>query len=221
MGHMDTGGKYTAFCQSEWVHRTSKGRPFHLLPLDGIIVLLVFFVFILIYILNIRDAYVTGLGREEGKQTLGALASLRNMMDKNFPYLFLSIPALGILFFTVMPILFTITIAFTNYSAPDHIPPAKLVDWVGFKTFSDLIQLKSWSQTFYGVLTWTVIWAILATVTTYFGGVLVALLIEQRGIRFKKLWRTIFILPYAIPQIISLPLCVICSMVSLVRSIRT
>ena len=31
-----------------------------------------------------------------------------------------------------------------------------------------------------------------------------ALLIEQRGIRFKKLWRTIFILPYAIPQIISL-----------------
>jgi len=174
------------------------------LLLNGIIVLLVFFVFLLLYIFNIRDAYITGKLREEGKKATGASASLRYLLDKQFPYLFLSIPALGILFFTIMPILFTITLAFTNYSAPDHIPPAKLVDWVGFKTFTDLIQLKSWSHTFFGVLTWTVIWAILATVTTYFGGVLVALLIEQKGIRFKKVWRTIFILPYAIPQIISL-----------------
>lgn len=151
------------------------------LLLNGIIVLLVFFVFLLLYIFNIRDAYITGKLREEGKQATGASASLRYLLDKQFPYLFLSIPALGILFFTIMPILFTITLAFTNYSAPDHIPPAKLVDWVGFKTFTDLIQLKSWSHTFFGVLTWTVIWAILATVTTYFGGVLVALLIEQIG----------------------------------------
>lgn len=107
-------------------------------------------------------------------------------------------------FFTIMPIVFTVMLAFTNYSAPDHIPPAKLVDWVGFKTFTDLVKMKSWSHTFVGVLIWTIIWAVLATVTTYFGGILVALLIEQKGIRFKKLWRTIFIIPYAIPQLISL-----------------
>ncbi|MEK3785570.1 sugar ABC transporter permease [Paenibacillus sp. FSL K6-1230] len=181
-----------------------KGDHSIFLLLDGLIVLLVFFVFLLIYVLNVRDAYLTGKWREEGKQPRTAGASLRNAMDTQFPFLFLSIPALGVLFFTIMPILFTITLAFTNYSAPDHIPPAKLVDWVGFGTFSDLIQLKSWSRTFIGVLGWTIVWAVMATVTTYFGGVLVALLIEQRGIRFKKMWRTIFILPYAIPQIISL-----------------
>lgn len=54
------------------------------------------------------------------------------------------------------------------------------------------------------MLTWTIIWAILSTVTTYFGGLLVALLINQKGIRFKGFWRTILILPYAIPQLISL-----------------
>jgi len=32
----------------------------------------------------------------------------------------------------------------------------------------------------------------------------VALLIEQKGIKFKGMWRTLFILPYAIPQFISL-----------------
>lgn len=57
---------------------------------------------------------------------------------------------------------------------------------------------------FFGVLTWTIIWAVLATVTTYFGGVLVALLIQQKGIRFKGVWRVILIIPYAIPQLISL-----------------
>ena len=35
-------GKYAAFCQSEWVYGASAGRPFNLLLLEGIIVLLVF-----------------------------------------------------------------------------------------------------------------------------------------------------------------------------------
>lgn len=116
-------------------------------------------------------------------------------MDKKFAQAFLAIPAIGVLFFTVMPIIFMILLAFTNYSLPDHIPPAKLVNWVGLQTFRDLVQLKSWSHTFYGVLTWTIIWAILSTVTTYFGGFLVALLVQQKDIRFKAFWRTIFIIP--------------------------
>lgn len=173
------------------------------LMLDGMIVLLVFFVFAFVYVLNILDAYRAGKLRDEGAP-LEARRTYGSMMDRYFPQVMLSLPALGVLFFTIMPILFTIMLAFTNYSAPDHIPPAKLVDWVGFRTFLDLVQLKSWSHTFFGVLTWTIIWAVCATATTYIGGILVALLIEQQGIRFKKLWRTIFILPYAIPQIISL-----------------
>ncbi|GJM72830.1 hypothetical protein HMSSN036_50460 [Paenibacillus macerans] len=104
----------------------------------------------------------------------------------------------------MMPIIFMVMLAFTNYSAPKHIPPAMLVDWVGFGTFKELVVLKTWSHTFYGVLTWTIIWAVLSTITTYFGGLLVALLINQKGIRFKGLWRTILILPYAVPQLISL-----------------
>ncbi|MEK3882076.1 sugar ABC transporter permease [Paenibacillus sp. PL2-23] len=181
-----------------------KGDHSIFLMLDGLLVLLALFVFILLYAVNIFDAHQTGKVIDEADGDRGALKLKRNAIDRYFPQILLFVPAMGVLLFTVLPIVFTIMLAFTNYSAPDHIPPAKLVDWVGFKTFVDLLQLKSWSHTFLGVLTWTLIWAVLATVTTYFGGVLVALLIEQRGIRFKKLWRTIFILPYAIPQIISL-----------------
>lgn len=172
--------------------------------ISSLITLLFLVVFIIVYVMNVRDARKIGHERELGKKPNNFRQSIRYVLDYKFAVAFLSIPAVGILFFTIMPIIFMILLAFTNYSAPKHIPPAMLVDWVGFGTFRNLLALKTWSHTFYGVLTWTIIWAILSTITTYFGGMLVALLINQKGIRFKGVWRTILILPYAIPQIISL-----------------
>ncbi|WP_435923670.1 carbohydrate ABC transporter permease [Paenibacillus sp. DYY-L-2] len=172
--------------------------------IQSLITLLFLIVFLIVYVMNIRDARKIGAERENGKVPNNFIQSVRYVLDYKFAVAFLSIPALGILFFTVMPIIFMVMLAFTNYSAPNHIPPAMLVDWVGFGTFKNLVALKTWSHTFYGVLTWTIIWAVLSTVTTYFGGLLVALLINQKGIRFKGVWRTILILPYAIPQLISL-----------------
>ena len=172
--------------------------------ISSLITLLFLVVFIIVYVMNVRDARKIGHERELGKKPNNFRQSIRYVLDYKFAVAFLSIPAVGILFFTIMPIIFMVLLAFTNYSAPKHIPPAMLVDWVGFGTFKNLLALKTWSHTFYGVLTWTIIWAILSTITTYFGGMLVALLINQKGIRFKGVWRTILILPYAIPQIISL-----------------
>ncbi|MGG4552368.1 ABC transporter permease subunit [Paenibacillus humicus] len=172
--------------------------------IQSLITLLYLIVFLVVYYFNIRDARKIGVQRDEGRPVHNFRQSVRYVLDYKFAQAFLSIPAMGILFFTIMPIIFMVMIAFTNYSAPNHIPPGKLVDWVGFETFKNLLALKTWSHTFYGVLTWTIIWAILSTVTTYFGGLLVALLINQKGIRFKGFWRTILILPYAIPQLISL-----------------
>lgn len=174
------------------------------LLIGGLITLFILAIFIVIYIMNIRDAYRTGRNREQGEAAPTFRETIAYITDKQFPLLMLSVPALGVLFLTVMPLVFMIMLAFTNYASPNHIPPKSLVDWVGFQTFANLLTLKTWSGTFIGVFTWTIIWAVIATVTTYFGGILVALLIESKGVRFKKMWRTIFILPYAIPQLISL-----------------
>ncbi|AHV96595.1 carbohydrate ABC transporter permease [Paenibacillus sabinae] len=172
--------------------------------IQSLITLFVLILFLIAWVMNIRDAFQTARKREAGIPVNNFKQSLRYVRDYKFAETFLILPAVGILFFTIMPIIFMILIAFTNYSAPSHVPPAKLVDWVGFETFRNLLALKTWSHTFYGVLTWTIIWAILSTVTTYFGGLLVALLISQQGIRFKGFWRAILIIPYAVPQLISL-----------------
>lgn len=174
------------------------------LMIDGLITIFLLLLMIVVYVMNIRDARRTAALIEAGNTVNTFKQTINQLKGKSFPYVLLSVPLMGILFLTILPIIFMVLISFTNYSMPNHIPPKNLVDWVGFKTFIDLLSLSSWSKTFFGVLTWTVIWAVLATVTCYFGGLLVALLIEQKGVRFKKLWRTIFILPYAIPQLISL-----------------
>lgn len=171
---------------------------------ESLITILFLIIFLVVYIQNIRDARKVARLREEGHPSNNFVQTVRYVLDYKFPVALLSIPTIGILFFTILPIIFMVMIAFTNYSSPNHIPPVKLVDWVGFDTFKNLLALKTWSHTFYGVLTWTIIWAVLSTVTTYFGGLLVALLINQQGIKFKGFWRTILILPYAIPQLISL-----------------
>ena len=63
---------------------------------------------------------------------------------------------------------------------------------------------NSYAATFGEVLLWTLIWAFFATFTNYFLGIAVALMINKKGIQFKKVWRTILIMTIAIPQFISL-----------------
>jgi arabinogalactan oligomer/maltooligosaccharide transport system permease protein len=80
-----------------------------------------------------------------------------------------------------------------------------LFDWVGLKNFFDIFSGTGEISVRFGpVLGWTLIWAFFATSTNYIGGILLALLINKKGVKFKKFWRTIFILTIALPQFISL-----------------
>lgn len=174
------------------------------LLIEGIIFLIAFLLFIWFYYLNIRDAYKVASLRKKGHHVNNFKETLKNVWENGFPYIMLTPAVLFTAFLTVLPLLFGILIAFTNYSGPNHLPPRNLVDWVGFDTFIQLFQLKTWSATFYGVFTWTVIWAIISTVTTFFLGLIFAVLINRKGIKFKRFWRSIFILPWAIPQFVSI-----------------
>jgi arabinogalactan oligomer/maltooligosaccharide transport system permease protein len=204
-GLITLGDKGSGFAPNEQgINVKVEGDHSIFLMIYGLIALFVFLLFLFVWYLNVRDARINGRLRDEGKPVPSFRQSIRGMQEKSFPYLLLTLPGLGVLFFTILPIVFMILIAFTNYSSPHHIPTKGLVDWVGFSTFTNLIVYSQWAYTFWNVLAWTILWAIIATVTCYFGGIFVAMLIQQKGIRFKGMWRTLFIIPYAIPQFISL-----------------
>lgn len=161
-------------------------------------------VFALIYIGCVADA-VRDRGRmEQGQHLQGAREWFHRFRDRSFPYAMLIPAVILILLFVVVPILFGFLIAFTNYSAPHYLPPRSLVDWVGFSNFADMFRLPMWNDTFWGVLGWTLLWSVVSTLSCYFGGLGMACLVNSRRVKFRKFWRTIYILPWAIPGLISL-----------------
>ncbi|QJD83810.1 carbohydrate ABC transporter permease [Cohnella herbarum] len=173
------------------------------LMVEGLISLILVLLLVFLYCICIRDARLTALNREKGIKPHSFRVTLSNMANRNFPYLILAIPVTAALLLTVMPIIFSVLVAFTDFAAP-NLPPAKLVHWVGFDVFKNLVNLGSWSKTLVGVATWTVVWAVAATLTTYLLGTIVAVLIQQKGIRLKAFWRTMLVIPFAVPNLVSL-----------------
>lgn len=175
-----------------------------ILMLDGLITCIVILLFIGVYALNIVDARRTSKRIDKGGKPQSAIEFIKHMWAEYFPHIMITPAFLFTVFFILLPIIFTFAVAFTNYSSPNHIPPGKLVDWVGFKNFTNLVTLDIWNTTFIDVFVWTIIFAVVTTIVNYFVGLFLALLINSKRIKLKKLWRTILILPYAIPAFISL-----------------
>jgi arabinogalactan oligomer/maltooligosaccharide transport system permease protein len=173
-----------------------------MLMLGGIIAVLAILIFLAIWIWNIRDAYKTGKKIEEGT-SISSVQYFRELWKNSFEYIMISPGLLLILFISLVPIIFSILVAFTNFNA-NNIPPRKLVEWVGFETFGRIIGIKIWGATFIRIFIWTVIWAFLATFTAYGFGMFQALVLRAKAVRFRSFWRGIFILPWAVPGLVSM-----------------
>lgn len=125
-------------------------------------------------------------------------------MNERFHVTILTIPTILTFVFTIVPLIFMILIAFTNFDK-NHQPPGALFTWVGLKNFKDILFLnKTISNTFFKLLGWTFTWAIAATFLNYVFGMFLAMLINKKGVKLKKMWRTIFIISIAVPQFVSL-----------------
>ena len=140
-----------------------------------------------------------------GKKLRGTKGDLAALADSQFHKTLLALPMLGIFAFTIIPIIFMVLVAFTNYDYT-HQPPGKLFTWVGLSNFKSMLSAGSanYGDTFSQVLLWTLVWAFFATFLNYFLGMLVAIMINKKGIRLKKMWRTILVMTIAIPQFVSL-----------------
>ena len=126
------------------------------------------------------------------------------LFDEKFHVTLLAAPMTTLVLFTVLPIVFMILIAFTNFDS-SHQPPGELFTWTGLTNVTDVfLGNQTKTHTFFGILGWTFVWAILATFTNYILGMLLAIIINHKLVKFKKMWRTLFIISIAIPQFVSL-----------------
>ena len=176
-------------------------------------VLTIFFIIAFIYTwrVNIRQNKMAEKILASGKKLRSGKEDLHSIVDDQFHKTLLALPMTGIIVFTLLPILFMVLVAFTNYDGTHNGYTNSLFTWVGLDNFNTMLSwsggaggTQSYAATFGEVLLWTLIWAFFATFTNYFLGMFVAMAINKKGIKFKKGWRTILVLTIAIPQFISL-----------------
>jgi len=170
---------------------------------QGIISLIFLTFFIIFYVINIQDAYRDAIKIKNGWKVTGVIEGFKNAWDTSFPYLLVG-PGLFLLVFVVLfPLLFMGFLAFTNYNLYNS-PPRHLLEWVGFSNFINLFTIGEWRSTFLNVLSWTLVWTFFATTCSIVLAMFLAVLTNDKRLKFKKLIRTILILPWAVPGFVTI-----------------
>ena len=177
-----------------------------MLMLQGLIAIILSLMFMLFLVWSVKDAYQISEAKRKKEEVLSESKYFKSVYENFFEYIILS-PALFVLaFISIMPITFGFIMAFTSISGPTSM--IATFDWVGLRNFTALFDFSSgfgasFGQAFWRVLGWTFIWAIASTFTVFFGGFIQALILNSEKVVFRKLWRTILILPWAIPALLS------------------
>lgn len=151
----------------------------------------------------LKSAYKAELLDKNGHHVNTFAEDLKSLLNENFHRLLMTPPMIFIFGLTILPLIFMICMAFTNYSKlGNHL---MLFDWVGLENFKALFDSNSiLGSTFWSVLGWTLVWAFFATFTNYIFGMILSLVINRKETRAKGFWRFCFVISCAVPMFVSL-----------------
>ncbi|GGE23334.1 sugar ABC transporter permease [Streptococcus himalayensis] len=156
------------------------------------------------YALNLKDAYIVAKRWNDGFKVPITLSDMgKEIYSNGFPYLLIIPSYIAMTAAIIFPVVVTLLIAFTNYDFK-HLPPTKLLDWVGFSNFSNIWRLSTFRSAFGSVLSWTIIWALAASTVQIVIGIFTAIVANQPFIKGKRIFGVIFLLPWAVPAFITI-----------------
>ena len=107
-----------------------------LILLYGITVIFIICAYIILAVSSLKSAYNVELRMKQGKHINTFVEDIKALFNENLHKLLLVLPVTGILVFTILPLVFMISMAFTSYSKVDsHLV---LFDWVGLENFKEV-----------------------------------------------------------------------------------
>jgi len=110
------------------------------------------------------------------------------------------LPALvSIFLFTLLPVLYTIFLSFSNYNMY-HLED---FSFIGINNYITVFR-GSIAPTFCSVLGWTIAFAILSTAGAYFVGMLLAVLLNNPFMIESRIYKAVLIIPWALPATIAI-----------------
>ncbi len=143
----------------------------------------------------------------------GAATLVRNLVDHRTAYSY-TLPAMfGMVFLVFFPFLYGVMLSFTNANIYNSSKPIFDI-WTGLANFGDILGdfqvVKSTAdglvfnyQNFYWTFGFTVIWTITNVAIGVTLGLLLALVLNTKGLAFRSFYRVVLILPWAMPNYIT------------------
>ena len=189
--------------EAKGVYEYTAGDNSQLILLYGIAAICLIVLFILLWKVSVCSGYKAQCLQAAGKHVNTFIEDVKSLFDERIHNLLMTPPLAALLVFTVLPLIYMMSMAFTNYSKVDeHLI---LFDWVGLENFKQVLSFDSaLGEQFWSVLGWTVCWAFFATFLNFFFGTIVAMMINRPTTHLKGLWRFCFSMTIAVPQFVSL-----------------
>ena len=191
------------FNEETFVYEYVPGDQSQLILLYGVASLCIIALFVVMWRASVRSGYKALSVKKAGKHVPTFVDSVKSLFDENVHKLLMFLPTACLAIFTILPLFYMMSMAFTNYSKEgDHLV---LFDWVGLKNFIAIFDSTSAiGKQFGSVLLWTLIWAFFATFLNFIFGTIVAIIINRPTIKCKGLFRGCLSMTIAVPQFVSL-----------------
>ncbi len=169
--------------------------------IEGIVSIFLLLFSFVIYILSFHDVRTVEKNSINGIRANRWIDTKNKIEQDGFPYM-VSLPALIVIIFIVLvPIATTILLSFTNMD-PKH--QSKFI-WAGIENYKLIATGSGIAGTaFWKILGWTLLWTIFATTLPIIVGFLLAVIVNNERIKGKLFFRSVFLLPWAVPAFITI-----------------
>lgn len=169
--------------------------------IEGVIAIILVVIAVLLIFASFKDVLKVEKSRIRGIRPRNWFETKENISQAGFPYL-VSFPGLFIILFVIIvPILTTTLLSFTNMD-PKH---QSKFQWIFLDNYKQIALGEGLAgSVFWLIFTWTVIWTLLATSLAIFIGFGLALLVNNNRVKGKLFFRTIYILPWAVPAFVTI-----------------
>lgn len=172
-----------------------------LFMIEGILAIVFITFSVLIYVLSFKDVRSVEKKEMAGIRPNNFFETKKMLRTDGFPFLITAPALIVIIFIVIVPILTAIMISFTNMD-PQH---QNKFTWIGLNNYITIAKGQGIAgQAFWHIFAWTIIWTILASTLAIVLGFIFALLVNNERIRGKKFFRTVYLLPWAIPAFITI-----------------
>jgi arabinogalactan oligomer/maltooligosaccharide transport system permease protein len=172
-----------------------------LFMIEGVLALIFLVFAFFIYYFAYKDAKKVEKRVIQGIRPNTRFESKQVLSTDGFPFLITAPALIVIIFIVLLPIFTTILISFTNMD-PQH---QNKFTWVALSNYLSIAKGSGIAgQAFWHIFGRTLIWTLGASSLAIFLGFVFAIFVNNERVKGKKFFRTIYLLPWAIPAFITI-----------------